>query len=56
MKKLLSLQLHWQILIALVLAGIVGTLLSADSQLLGINALAFFEFIGKLLESSSSTL
>jgi len=32
----------------LVLAGLIGTLLSAESALFGINALAFFEFIGKL--------
>jgi len=48
MKKLLALQLHWQILIALVLAAIVGTFLNADSHIFDVTFVSIFEFIGKL--------
>jgi len=47
-KKLTSMQLHWQILIALVLAAIVGSLLNIDSAIAGVSALGMFNFIGTL--------
>ena len=47
-KKLSSMQLHWQILIALILAAIVGSFLNIDSALGGVSALGVFNFIGTL--------
>ncbi|MGD8484043.1 MAG: dicarboxylate/amino acid:cation symporter [Thioalkalispiraceae bacterium] len=44
----MRLQLHWQILIALLLAVIAGTLTSQDSSLLGINLYAAYDFVGTL--------
>ncbi|MDP2431690.1 MAG: dicarboxylate/amino acid:cation symporter [Pseudomonadota bacterium] len=45
MKKL---QLHWQILIALLLAAIAGTLAGTDSALFGVTFYSVFDFIGTL--------
>lgn len=42
------LKLHWQILIALVLAGIVGTLTGTESGLFGVTYYAVFDFLGEL--------
>ena len=56
-KKLLSLQLHWQILIALALAALVGffshgpealQFISQDSAIGSVTLLSIFEFIGKM--------
>ena len=48
MKKLLSLALHWQILIALVLGAIFGYILTPESNIGGVTALSVFEFLGTL--------
>ncbi|MBU1666287.1 MAG: dicarboxylate/amino acid:cation symporter [Gammaproteobacteria bacterium] len=45
MKKL---QLHWQILMALLLAAIAGTLAGTDSALFGVTFYSVFDFIGTL--------
>jgi proton glutamate symport protein len=45
---LLKLKLHWQILIALALAIVVGLLVGDDGLLFGINFVAAFDFIGQL--------
>ena len=42
------LQLHWQILIALVLAALAGSLTGLDATLFGIRYYAVFDFIGTL--------
>ncbi len=47
-KKLSSLQLHWQILIALVLAAVVGSVLNIESAIGGVTALSTFQFVGTL--------
>lgn len=44
----MKLKLHWQILIALGLAVIVGLIVGADGALLGLNIDAALEFIGQL--------
>jgi Na+/H+-dicarboxylate symporter len=43
-----KLKLHWQILIALVLAVIAGLLAGTESEFLGVSFYAVFAFIGKL--------
>jgi len=43
-----KLQLHWQILIALALAAIAGTLTGTDATLFGVRYYAVFDFIGTL--------
>ncbi len=43
-----KLKLHWQILIALLLAAIAGTLAGTDSALFGVTFYAVFDFIGTL--------
>ena len=43
-----KLKLHWQILIALLLAAIAGTLAGTDSALFGVTFYALFDFIGTL--------
>lgn len=43
-----KLKLHWQIIIALVLAALVGLSFSADSSLLGIRFYTVFDFVGTL--------
>lgn len=45
---ILRLKLHWQILIALALAVIVGLLVGEDGNLLGVTFYAIFDFIGQL--------
>ena len=45
---LLKLKLHWQILIALALAIVVGLLVGETSGLLGVPFIAMFDFIGQM--------
>ncbi|WP_462322881.1 dicarboxylate/amino acid:cation symporter [Halochromatium sp.] len=45
---ILRLKLHWQILIALALAVIVGLLVGEDGNLFGVTFYAIFDFIGQL--------
>jgi len=45
---LLKLKLHWQILIALALAIIVGLLVGEDGNLFGLTFYAMFDFVGQL--------
>ena len=52
MKKI---ELHWQILIAIILAGISGWAVNSavasgveDTTVLGVSVIAFFEYIGSL--------
>jgi len=47
-KKLLSIPLYLQILIALILAVILGSLTENDTTLLGVNVYNFYDFIGDL--------
>ena len=47
-KKLSSLQLHWQILIALILAAVVGSVLNIDSAIGNVTAVSVFQFMGTL--------
>jgi Na+/H+-dicarboxylate symporter len=44
----MQLKLHWQILIALLLAVLVGWAVSPDTSLFGISLLSIFDFVGKL--------
>jgi len=44
----LQLKLHWQILIALALAVVVGLITGTEAGLFGITFYAFFDFVGKL--------
>ena len=46
--KLSRLALHWQILIALVLAVLVGVLSDSTTTLLGLSLQSVFDFIGTL--------
>ncbi|GAB3382062.1 dicarboxylate/amino acid:cation symporter [Spongiibacter taiwanensis] len=43
-----KLALHWQIVIAIVLAVLIGSVTSADAVVIGISPLATFDFIGTL--------
>ena len=43
-----KLKLHWQILIALLLAVLAGTLTGTDTTLFGVRFYAVFDFIGAL--------
>lgn len=45
---MMKLKLHWQILIALVLAVIVGTLTGTDGSLFGITFYSVYQFVGSL--------
>lgn len=45
---MIKLKLHWQILIALLLAVIAGTLTGTDTTVLGVNFYAVYDFIGTL--------
>lgn len=45
---ILKLKLHWQIIIALVLAVIVGSLTGKEAGLFGVSFYAIFQFVGKL--------
>ena len=44
----MQLKLHWQILIALLLAVVVGLLVGPDTSFLGITFVSIFDFVGKL--------
>jgi len=46
--QLPTLKLHWQILIAIILAGIAGTLTGTDGSFLGVTFYSVYEFIGTL--------
>jgi len=46
--SLLKLKLHWQILIALVLAVLVGLIVGRETGLFGVSFYAIFDFIGQL--------
>ena len=43
-----KLKLHWQILIALVLAGIIGSLVSETTSFVGVPLVSAFDFVGTL--------
>ncbi|MDH3401286.1 MAG: dicarboxylate/amino acid:cation symporter [Chromatiales bacterium] len=45
---MLKLKLHWQILIALVLAGIVGRLITEDTSVLSVPLVSVFDFVGTM--------
>lgn len=47
-KKFTSLQLHWQILIALILAVVAGILSGVESQLFGVSFYSVYSFLGTL--------
>ena len=44
----LKLKLHWQILIALVLAVLVGLAVGRETGILGVSFYSIFDFVGKL--------
>ena len=44
----MQLKLHWQILIALLLAVLVGWLVSPDTTIMGVSLVSVFDFVGKL--------
>ena len=44
----MQLKLHWEILIALLLAVVVGLLVGPDTNFLGITFVSIFDFVGKL--------
>ena len=44
----LKIKLHWQILIALVLAVIAGILSGTEAVLFGVTFYSMFDFVGKL--------
>jgi Na+/H+-dicarboxylate symporter len=44
----MRLQLHWQILIALALAVVAGSLTDTDGRLLGLHVMPVYEFVGSL--------
>ena len=43
-----KLKLHWQIIIALVLAVFVGWLTGEDASIFGVTFYSIFEFVGKI--------
>ncbi len=45
---MLKLKLHWQILIALVLAGIIGRLITEDTSVLSVPLVSVFDFVGTM--------
>jgi proton glutamate symport protein len=55
-RKLLSLKLHWQIFIALVLAVFAGWLSGADAEIFGIQLLAVYSFLGTLFMNALKML
>ena len=55
-RKLLSLKLHWQILVALVLAVIAGWLSGTDAEIFGIRFLAVYTFLGTLFMNALKML
>ena len=44
----MQLKLHWQILIALLLAVLVGWLVTAETSIFGVSLVSIFDFVGKL--------
>lgn len=44
----MRLKLHWQILIALLLAVLIGWFVSPETSLLGVSLVSIFDFVGKL--------
>ena len=44
----MQLKLHWQILIALLIAVLVGWLVSPDTTIMGVSLVSVFDFVGKL--------
>ena len=44
----MRLKLHWQILIALAFAVIIGSFVSTESNILGVSLVSIFDFVGKL--------
>ena len=44
----MKLKLHWQILIALLLAVLVGWLVTAETSIFGVTLVSIFDFVGKL--------
>ena len=44
----MQLKLHWQILIALLIAVVVGLLVSPETNILGVTLVSVFDFVGKL--------
>jgi proton glutamate symport protein len=46
--SLLKLKLHWQILIALILAVVVGLIVGREAGLFGVSFYAIFDFVGQL--------
>ncbi len=44
----MQLKLHWQILIALLLAVLVGWIVSPDTSLFGVSLVSIFDFVGQL--------
>ena len=44
----MQLKLHWQILIALLLAVFIGWLISPETNILGVSIVSIFDFVGKL--------
>ncbi|HAJ92569.1 MAG TPA: dicarboxylate/amino acid:cation symporter, partial [Gammaproteobacteria bacterium] len=53
---MLALKLHWQILIALVLAVIAGRLSGTDAEIFGIRFLAIYSFLGTLFMNALKML
>ncbi len=51
-----KLKLHWQILIALVLAGIIGTLTGTDAALFGVTFYSVFGFLGTMFLNALNML
>ena len=45
---MMRLALHWQILIAILLAAVAGTLTGTDASLFGVSFYATYQFIGTL--------
>ncbi|MFA7555172.1 MAG: dicarboxylate/amino acid:cation symporter [Spongiibacteraceae bacterium] len=43
-----NIALHWQILIAIIAAGVAGTLTGTDTQVLGVSFFAIYQFLGTL--------
>ncbi|HEY9202098.1 MAG TPA: cation:dicarboxylase symporter family transporter, partial [Gammaproteobacteria bacterium] len=48
LKRIASLPLHWQIMLALVLAVIAGSLSGETASLFGVNLYSVYEFFGTL--------
>ena len=55
-RKLLSLKLHWQILVALVLAVMAGWLSGTDAEIFGVRFLAVYTFLGTLFMNALKML